>query len=125
MYRSTFGRGWKDTVLLPQQKKSYGVKVDFSRFTDNCTKITNAKISSNYMFCKGTKIYSIQKVSNEKKGNFSPSKFLLITENAQSQTASFSHYFLFFLPFNCDPAVQSRSPSTWHHLKLSHECKNF
>ena len=70
MYRSTFGRGWKDIILLPQQKKSYGVTVDFSRFTDNCTKITNAKISSNYMFCKGTKMYSIQKVSNEKKAKF-------------------------------------------------------
>ena len=29
---------WKDTIVLPQQKKSYGVTVDFRRFTDNCMK---------------------------------------------------------------------------------------
>ena len=29
---------WKDTIVLPQQKKSYGGTVDFRRFTDNCTK---------------------------------------------------------------------------------------
>ena len=67
--------GWKDTIFLPQQKKSYGVTVNFRRFTDNCRKkIINAKISSNFIllniFCKGTKISSIQKVSHEKKAKF-------------------------------------------------------
>ena len=111
MYRSTFRRGWKDTILLPQQKKSYGVTVNFSRFTDNFTKITNAKISSSNPIC------SIQKVSNEKQRNFSPSKFLLNTENAQSQTASQLVIIFFFFFCLSNPAVQSRSPSTWHQVE--------
>ena len=109
--------GWKDTILLPRQKKSYGVTVDFRRFTDNCTKIINAKISSNHMFCKGTKIY-YTKGSNEKKRKFSPSKFLLKLKRTKSNCICWS-LFYFFIFFFClsNPAVQSRSPSTWHQVE--------
>ena len=52
------------------KKKSYEVTVEFRRFTDNCTKKINAKVSSNCIlltvFCKGTKNIFHTKVSNEK-----------------------------------------------------------
>ena len=130
--------GWKDTILLPQQKKSYGATVDFRRFTDNCTKIINAKKISNDMFWNGTNIYSIQKVSDKKKAKFfacrwntqpqpsfsltSPSKFLQKTH--KSQTASVGHYSFFFFPFKPGRAIWEpiNMASSWGTNAKIFEC---
>ena len=63
MYRSTFGRMERHNFAATVGKKNrmpHEVTVEFRRFTDNCTKKINAKVSSNCIlltvFCKGTKI---------------------------------------------------------------------
>ena len=80
---------WKDTIVLPQQKKSYGVTVDFRRFTDNCTKnqcqnffqLCLVKIN---VFCKVRKYFLYKRFRLKKSEFFRLRSFFLHRKRTKS-----------------------------------------
>ena len=78
------------------------------------------KNSSNYMFCKGTKIYSIQKVSNEKSEFFRLRNFFLNRKRTKIKLHLLVIFFFFFFAFQTRPCNLGAHQ---HGIKLRHECK--
>ena len=125
MYRSTFGRMERHNFAATV-KKSNEVTVEFRRFTDNCKKKINAKVSSHCIlltvFCKGTKIYSIQRFRTKKR-NFSPQKCLLKQKTHKVKLHLLVILFIFyfylfsFASQRVKPGRAIWEPSTWHQVE--------
>ena len=120
---------WKDTIVLPQQKKSYGVTVSVGLLIivwkhNQCQNFFQLYLVKINVFCNSTKIYYIQKVSNEKKRIFLPSKFLLKQKTHKVELHLLVIIFVsFFFVFVFQ--TQSCNLGTHQHgIKLRHECNN-